>query len=220
MTYAIPNGSTVNAAFPVGTPIAFSGIVNAASIGFTVAAASGAAVGDTVMVVSNSAKLSGMVLQVKTSATTVITCDGLDSTDVNEYPAGTTGSLVVIKAADWVQIPLVTNVAVNGGEQQNTSVQFLEADKAININTVKSATSQVFTLAHDASDAVRAKLIKADDTGAIIPVKFFQKRAGENRLYSAQVSLQRLPTTEVNNIETVNLTFNLQNDVTYYKVKP
>lgn len=220
MTYAIPNGSTVSAAFPSGTPIAFTGLVAGTSIGFNVAAISGVAVGDTVMVVSNNAKLSGMVLRVKTAATTVITCDGVDSTNVDDYPAGTTGTLVVVKAADWVQIPLVTNVAVSGGEQQNTSVQFLEADKAININTVKSATSQVFTLAHDASDAVRAKLIKADDAGTIVPVKFYQKRAGENRLYSAQVSLQRLPTTEVNNIETVNLTFNLQNDVTYYKVKP
>lgn len=220
MGYAIPNGSKVRAAFPTATPIAFTGITNGASIGFTVSAVSGITVGDVVFVKSPSAVLNGMVLVVKTATGTTVTCDGLDSSDVNDFPAGTTGSLTPVKAADWNEIPLITTVAVAGGEQQTQSVQFLEAEKAININTVKSALSQTFTLAHDASDAVRAKLIAADNKGDIIPVWFYQKRAKENRYYSAQVSIQRLPATEVNNIETVNLTFALQNDVTYYTVKP
>lgn len=220
MSYAIPNGSTVNAAFPVAVPIAFTALVNGANLAATVGASTGFAVGDMCYIKTNNAKLSGRVLRVLTAASTLVTFEAFDGTSAADYPPNTTGTLTPIKAADWVQIPLITTVAVNGGEQQTTSVQFLEADKAININTVKSGLSQVFTLAHDATDAVRAKLITADDNGTIVPVWFRQKRAKEDRYYSAQTSIQRLPATEVNNIETVNVTFSLQNDVTYYPVKP
>lgn len=217
MGYALPNGSLVNIGVPVATPLAFTAIGNAVDITFTVTGAA-LVVGDILLVRSSLNALDCMVLKVKTATATLITCSGLKSTDTAKYPTNTTGTLTKIATADWVQIPLVTTVAVSGGEQQTTSVQFLEADAAVNVNTFKSAMSQTFTIAHDSASAARAKLVEADDSDIVSVIWFRQPRAKEDRYYAAEVSIQRVPKTAVNEIETVDVTFNLKNGVSYYPI--
>lgn len=218
MSYALPNGSTINVGIPKGAPLAFSGIGSASGdVTFTVTGAT-IATGDVVLVRSPNAALDGLVLKAKTATATMITCSGVNASDTARFPANTTGTLAKLEAADWTQIPLVTAVAVSGGEQQTTSVQFLESDAAINVNTFKSALSQTFTIAHDSASPARAKLIQADDSDTVVAVWFRQPRAKEDRYYAAEVAIQRVPKTAVNEIEVVDVTFNLKNEVTYYPI--
>ena len=217
MGYAIPNGSRVYIGSAVAASIPFTAATNAAEVELTVAAASGLAAGDPVIVQCDAwAELNNMVLEVKSSTGTKVVLSGFDTSDVNDFPAGATGTIA--KVTTWVPLPLVTTVAIEGGDQQTITFQPLEFDRAITINTFKTGVTQVYTFAHDASDAVRPTLTKADKSGSIVPVKFYQKRANENRYFSSQVSFQKIPTTEINAVETVSARLALQSDMQFYKI--
>ena len=217
MGYQLPNGSTVQMSNVIGTPSAFTAATNAADVELTFATApTGIAEGDIVLITSAWAGINNLVAKVKTVATTKITLDGVDTTDVNDYPAGA-GAGTMAKITSWVALPLITGVNVSGGDQQTSSFQPLQLDRAITLNTFKNGITQAFTVTHDSSDPIRPLLEKADKSQSIVAVNFYNPRAKETRLYSAQVSFAKIPSAEVNNVEVVVVTYALQSDMMFYK---
>lgn len=216
--YALPNGSLLSIAKTMAAALPFTAASNASQCVLTVTGAT-VKVNDIVIIESGWLGLNNVVARVSAATATAITLENIDTTDVNDYPVGSgAGTIRVVSA--WQQIPLITTVNTAGGEQQTTTIQFLESNNQEEIDTFKTAVSQTYTMAHDAFDPIRPILEGLDKSKAVIPVYFFQKRLGEQRYYSATVSFQKIPATAINEVETVQTIFRLKSEMMIYKVKP
>lgn len=220
-SYNLPNGSKVRAAKTMAAAVNFTAASNAKECVLTLSAAPSAdlTAGAIVQLTSGWKLLNFAVVRVKSvdSAAKAVTLEAIDTSDTASWAAGAgaPGTLQVVK--EWAEIPNITTVSNAGGEQQTTSVQFLDSDQAVNLSTTKSAYTQTYTFAHDAFDPVRAVLDQLDRTGGKTPIWFHQPRAREERYYSAQVSFAKIPATAINEVETVNVVLNLQGEVNFYK---
>ncbi|MDR5609056.1 MULTISPECIES: phage tail tube protein [unclassified Arsenophonus] len=58
--------------------------------------------------------------------------------------------------------------------------------------------------------------MKLDDSKQITAMRFFNKRAGEERYFTASVSFQRVPNTAINEVENVVARFSLKSDMQIY----
>ncbi|MDC9615601.1 phage tail protein [Xenorhabdus khoisanae] len=214
MAYNIPNGSRVYIASKYEGEIKITAASNAEEVVLTVESSTGIADGDIVHVNSGWKKASGAyrVLAVTENS---ITLEGLDTTDKNTFPvAGGAGSLKKVLA--WEVMPQVMTLSTEGGDQQTQEVQFLEDEQAETIDTYKSGVVQVYTFAHDAKLPIRKLLMKLDDSKQITAIRFFNKRAAEDRYYTASVSFQRVPNTAMNEVENVTARFSLKSDMQIY----
>ncbi|HCS5025527.1 TPA: hypothetical protein ORQ59_002277 [Escherichia coli] len=232
MGYQLPNGSSVQIGSVLGKGIAVTAATNvAASITdktkgciITCATSHGLVVGDVVMFTKtpwvralNRAFIVGKV------ETNSITLAGFDTSDETKYPAGafavgTPGE--VVKVSGFIDFPYITNVAVSGGDQQTTTFQPLQLNTAISINTTKNPWVQTFTFTHDVEDPIRPILEDLDETQKTTVIQFTNPAAasgkGEIRIYPAKVSFQKIPSAEVNNVETVQVTLTMQADMVIY----
>ena len=127
---------------------------------------------------------------------------------------GGAGTLVKIQA--WIDLPLTPTISNSGNEQQTTTFQAIQHERAVDINTYKSAATQTFTMAHDASAPVREVLKQLDRSQDVTAFKFYNKRAKETRVYGCQVSFNEIPTSEVNNVETNSLVLSLVSEMVIY----
>lgn len=233
MGYQLPNGSSVQIGSVLGNGIAVTAATNAAaSISdltkgcvITCAASHGLKVGDVVMFTKtpwvralNRAFIVGKV------ATNDVTLARFDTQDVTKYPAGAFGVGTpgeVVKVSNFIDFPYITNVAVSGGDQQTTTFQPLQVNTAISLNTTKNPLVQTYTFTHDEEDPIRPILEDLDDTQKTTVIKFTNPAAasgkGEIRIYPAKVSFQKIPSAEVNNVETVESTLTMQSDMVIYR---
>ncbi|WP_274725893.1 phage tail protein [Xenorhabdus bovienii] len=214
MAYNIPNGSRVYIASKYGDEVKFSAASNAEEVVLTVEAAAGISKSDIVHVGSGWKKASG-AYRVKAVTEKSITLEGLDTTDKNTFPAGG-GAGSLKKVLSWEVMPQVMTISTEGGEQQTQEVQFLEDEQAETIDTYKNGVVQVYTFAHDAKQSIRKLLMKLDDSKQITAIRFYNKRAAEDRYYTASVSFQRVPNTAMNEVENVTARLSLKSDVQIY----
>nr|DAH32437.1 MAG TPA: tail tube protein [Caudoviricetes sp.] len=157
-------------------------------------------------------------------ATNDVTLARFDTQDATKYPTGafsvgTPGE--VVKVSSFIDFPFITNVAVSGGDQQTTTFQPLQVNTAISLNTTKNPLVQTYTFTHDEEDPIRPILEDLDDTQKTTVIKFTNPAAasgkGEIRIYPAKVSFQKIPSAEVNNVETVESTLTMQSDMVIYR---
>ncbi|CDH23186.1 phage tail protein [Xenorhabdus bovienii] len=214
MAYNIPNGSRVHIASKYGDEVKFSAASNAEEVVLTVEAAAGISKGDIVHVSSGWKKASG-AYRVKAVTEKSITLEGLDTTDKNTFPAGG-GAGSLKKVLSWEVMPQVMTISTEGGEQQTQEVQFLEDEQAETIDTYKNGVVQVYTFAHDAKQSIRKLLMKLDDSKQITAIRFYNKRAAEDRYYTASVSFQRVTNTAMNEVENVTACLSLKSDMQIY----
>ncbi|PHM46630.1 phage tail tube protein [Xenorhabdus miraniensis] len=214
MAYNIPNGSRVYIASQYGAEIKITSASNTEEVVLTVESVTDISRGDVVHVSSGWKKASGAYL-VKAVTEKSITLDSLDTTDKNTFPAGG-GAGSLRKVLAWEVMPQVMTLSTEGGEQQTQEVQFLEDEQAETIDTYKNGVVQVYTFAHDAKLPIRQLLMKLDDSKQITAIRFFNKRAAEDRYYTASVSFQRVPNTAMNEVENVTARFSLKSEMQIY----
>jgi len=205
----------VNVAKAYLAPIVFTAASNATECELTVASAAGILPGDVVQVSSGWLKLDNMVLRVKSVTGTKIVLEAFETTDTKKFPAGT-GAGTLRKIDSWITMPQVMTLSTEGGDQQTISVQFLEDDKARTIPTFKNAVVQVYTFAHDPQLAIYKRLIDLDDSSDTTAVWFHNPRGKADRYYSAKVSFQRVPRTEINAVESNEARMNFESDMQIY----
>lgn len=215
--YNLPNGSSVQLSKLWGKKNAVTGISNSLNAEVMLSAPDESiGVGDIVLLRSAWIHLDGFVARVKSVQDLVVTLDDVDTSDTVYFPeGGGAGSLT--KVGEFIDFPPVTAVAAAGGDQQTTSFQALQMDRAENLNTFKNASTQTYTLTHDSADEIRPILKAADKSQDLVVVKFFNSRSSEARLYSAKVSFNEIPATEINQVETVQVVFSLKSDMKFYK---
>lgn len=220
MGYQLPNGSTVQQSKTLSAAANITGISNAVEPVVTLESAiSGLAAGDYVLINSAWVEFDNGVFLVKEVSDTSVTlaaANSTDTTDTNRYPAGA-GAGTMRRVIDWVALPYITDVATSGGDQQTTSFQPLQLDRAITLNTFKNGYTQAFTITHDSADAIRPLLEAADYSQEVVAVRFYNPRAAESRVYGCQVSFAKIPVTQPNQVETCVITYSLQSDMRFYK---
>ena len=216
LSYNIPNGSTLQIAQTMGASLAVSGISNAKEAVATLTATdSSIAAGDYVQLFTSWVNMNGLVCRVKSITTGKVTLVFNDTATTEIYTEGG-GAGTMVKINAWIDLPLTPTISNAGNEQQTTTFQAIQHERAVNINTYKSAATQTFTMAHDASAPVREVLKKLDRSQDVTAFKFYNKRAKETRVYGCQVSFNEIPASEVNNVETNSLVLSLVSEMVIY----
>ena len=214
MAYNIPNGSRVFVGSKLSEEVKITAATNAEQAVLTIDGELTLEEGDVVMIESGWKKMSG-VFKVAAFSDKSVTLKEVDTTDNDVFPVGA-GAGTLKKVEEWAPMPQVMTLSTEGGEQQTQDIQFLEDERAETIDTFKSSITQVYTFAHDAKQEIRKLLIKLDDTKALAAIRFYNKRANEERFYMASVSFQRVPNTAINEVENVVARFSLKSEMQIY----
>lgn len=219
MAFQLPNGATIQVGSEFGDEIKVTAVSNAKGAIFTCEAGHGLAVGDEVLITSGWPLINYLAARVSAvgEEDNTVTIGIIDSSDENFFPRGNgIGSLRKIEA--WTLIPQITELSQSGGDQQYLQIQFLEDDRQRNLATYKAAKTQTITLAHDSSLPIYDVLKASDRRGDTLPLKMYVPKATETRYWSGTPSFDPQPTTAVNAVETVTVSFAIKSmDMAFYK---
>lgn len=213
MSVKIPNGTTFEIAATLSIAKPFTAITNAKPAVLT-AAAHGLTDGDVIIIDSAWAKLNGRPARVTDSESGAFSAEGLDTTSLKSYPAGS-GAGTVREATGWTQIAQITEPTANGGEQQFLTYGFLEDDDDRQLPTNKSASSMTLPVADDPAQAYVAIVEAADDDKEPRLVRA-NLPGGATIYYYAYVSITATPTLSRNNIMTRTITLSFASRPTRY----
>ena len=156
------------------------------------------------------------IFRAASASGSVLSAEGFDTSSLANYPAGG-GVGTVREISGWTQVQQILSSSSNGGEQQFTTYQFLEADAERRIPTNKSASGLTFTVADDPALAGYIALSAANDDRAPRAVRIALP-GGSIILYNAFISLNKTPSLTVNELMAVEVTLSLLNEPTRYAV--
>lgn len=213
MGFKLPNGSTFEVASAYGSAVTITALSNANP---AVATAAGHTLenGDVVLITSGWPKLNGRLARVASVAAGTFALEGIDTTDTAKYPAGS-GIGSAKPVSTWAQIPQITDVATNGGEQQFATFGFLEEDDDRQLPTTKSPSSMTLTVADDPALAY-VSVVEAADEGREQEAARLNLPGGSSILYGVYLSITQTPTLSRNNIMTRAITLSLAGRPTRY----
>ncbi len=144
------------------------------------------------------------VARVKAVATGgVATLEEFDTSDTNKYPTAATGNVSVI--TDWIELPCIQDLGKDGNEQQYYNYQCLSDEREQSEPTYKSAVTLNYTFAHEYDNSIYPVLRAADASKEAKAMYMYVPRASEVRYWSGTASFDDIPTTAVNEMETVTL---------------
>lgn len=206
MAARLPDGAIVSIATTYGTAKTVSGISNA-NPGVATSTAHGLANGALVSVTSGWSNLNNRVVRVAGSATNTFNLDGIETTSVTQYPAGSGGGSVQ-EITGFTQIAQIMGFSTSGGEQQFATFSFLEQNFDTQIPTTLSAQSITLDIADDPTLAGYQALKAASDTRAIRALRLSMPD-GSFILYQGYVSFNETPTVTKGSVMQVRATFSL-----------
>lgn len=213
MGFKIPNGGTFQHAATYAAPLAFSAISNASEAVATVVGAT-LVVGDIVLIASGWTSLNGRVARVKVATATAITLEGIDTTNVQIFPAlGGIGSLK--KVLTWVLVPQITDVAFSGGDQNYLPVAFLEDAQGRELPIDKAAARMTLTVADDPAQAY-VPIVQAADASDAIQASRLNLPGNDTIYYGAFTSYSSQPVVARGALLTRTITLALQAPITRY----
>jgi hypothetical protein len=214
MGVKLPNGAIFSIAKTYAA-VALTTAVSNANPAVVMAAAHGAADGDVVEMASAWTALDGRVARADAVTADQLSLEGIDTTDLNRYPAG--GGLgSVRRVVDWMQISQVMESASQGGEQQFYNFSFLEdTGDERQIPTTRSARSINLTIADD-DTLPQYQVLKAANDDRLPRVIRFRLPAGSTIYFRAYVTFSEMPTTTKNEAMTQQVTLSLTGAPTRY----
>lgn len=207
MAARLPDGAIVSLATTYGTAKTVSGISNA-NPGVATSTAHGLANGALVSVTSGWSNLNNRVVRVAGSATNTFNLDGIDTTSVTQYPAGSGGGSVQ-EITGFTQIAQIMGFSTSGGEQQFATFSFLEQNFDTQIPTTLSAQSITLDIADDPTLPGYQALKAASDARAIRALRLSMPD-GSFILYQGYVSFNETPSVTKGSVMQVRATFSLQ----------
>lgn len=210
----LPNGSIVSIASTIGPDIAMSALSNASSAVAALTTGHGVTTGSIVIVDSGWTEVDGRVARVSAVSGDDVTLEGINTTDTDVFPPGSgAGSLRVVTA--WTQLVGVLSFERQGGDQEYWEGQFMESSRRIRVPTVRAAQGIDMTVADRPDLPWYAAVVAADESGEPMPMRLVLK-GGSILLYNGTWSINRTPTTTVNEAMTLDVAFSLSADVTRY----
>lgn len=206
MALHFPNGSVFGIATTYAQPIVVSAISNAKP---AVATSAGTVTeGDVLVISSNWPGLNNRATQAG-DVTSGITLLGIDTTNAELYPSGTSGgagSLVV--ASDFVDFDQQGDVSTSGGDQQFWTGQFLEdaTGNQIQYPTFKNARTITIPLYADNTRPWYDPLVAADLAKEPVVLRF-RRPNGDMTYYNGYLSFDSDPSHSANNPDQYTVTF-------------
>lgn len=143
------------------------------------------------------------VARVKAVAAGVATLEEFDTSDTNKYPTAATGSVSIV--TDWIELPCIQDLGKDGNEQQYYNYQCLSDEREQSEPTYKSAVTLNYQFAHEYDNAIYPVLRAADASKEAKAMYMYVPRAAEVRYWSGTASFDDIPSTAVNEMETVTL---------------
>jgi len=208
----LPNNIAFALATVFATAVSITGATNATEAVMT--ATNTFALGDFVEYTGGWSKATGRVFRVKAPTGTSFTLEGLDTTDVNLFPAGA-GVGSVRKVATWVPITGVVSADISGGDGKTQEVNLLDSDMPIMLPDGFSATSVVLTTVDEPLKAHHAALKAMSDGVKLTCLKGVLPNGG-TLLYAGYCSFNESPSLAKGSVMAVKSTFSLQNKVVRY----
>lgn len=206
MAVTLANGSIVQIATGLAAEKKITAISNAEEAVAT-CTAHGLVNGDYVVIVSGWGGLNERVFRVTSVDANSFKLDGVDTRDLNKYPAGS-GAGSCQKVSSWQQITQIMELSSEGGEQQFYEYGFLEEDFDRKIPTTQSASSMSFKIADDPNLPGYKAAKAASDSGKLTPMRIVLKNKSVV-VYNGYVSMNAMPTVVRNEIMTANMTYSL-----------
>lgn len=151
MSYYFPEGSKFYFSSTFGTAKSVTSITNA-NPAVATSTAHGMVDGTEVLFTSGWEDATDTVYQIDQLTADTFELEGLNTTDVNFYPAGSgLGDVQVVSS--WVEIPQVLGISTQGGDARFTTISPLAKRNDINVPTGFNAMSINVTLGHDPANA-------------------------------------------------------------------
>lgn len=214
MSVSLPNGAVVHIASGYGAVKSMTAVTNANPGEATLESSHGVSTGDIMEVTSGWSKLNNRIVRAGTVATNQVPLEGIDTTSTTRYPAGSgTGS--VREISGWTQLSQIIGSTSEGGEQQFTNYQLLEADAEVRIPTTKSPAGISFTVADDPSLAGYILAQEANEDREPRAVRITLPN-GAKLFYNAYISLSPIPSLTVNEVMSTQVTLSLLSEPTRY----
>lgn len=214
MAFRLPNGSTLDLAATYAATVTVTAITNAkpakcTAVGHTLKA------GDIVLLTSGWVKASGRAYRVGTVLTDTFELEGLDTTSLAKYPAGSAAGEVK-KVMTWVNIPQITSIASSGGEQQFYTFGFLEENDDRQVPTTKSPSLLTLTVADDPQQPFVSIVEEVDETNEQT-IQRLTLVNGDIILYNSIVSMTSTPSMTRNQLMENTVTLAQQGRPTRYR---
>lgn len=151
MSFYFPEGSKFYFSKTFGTAKSVTALTNA-NPAIATSTAHGLVDGNEVLLTSGWEDATDTVFKVDQLTADTFELEGLNSTDVNFYPAGSgTGDVKLVST--WVEMPQVLGISTQGGDARFTTISPLAKRNDINVPTGFNAMSINVTLGHDPANA-------------------------------------------------------------------
>ncbi|RMX06713.1 phage tail protein [Corticibacter populi] len=190
----LPNGAKLYLATALGEALAYGPASNAAEVVITIASALQA--NDLVIIDSDDywPELTGRVARVKTAAENSITLAGVNTSNLDKFPAGGQISLIPLLAdPSWQRLPYIPSFATSGGELQTGSSSYLDLDDAVEYANGRSARRLEYTVSWKEGSAGRQALIDAN--GDDVAVHRLVYKDGTATYYVGHLAYDDAPST-------------------------
>ena len=204
--FPLPNGAVLEIARVIGAAVPFTALTNAKP---PVATAAGHAVqnGAVLLVSSGWAMINDRAVKASNVADDAFSLAGLDTSDIELFTAGA-GIGSVLPVSDWVQISKVTSFNSAGGEQQYTTVGYLEDDDDKQYPANRNPRTLTIVV-EDQPSAAYVETVEGYDASKELTVIRMKLRNGDQILYPGFVSITPDPTMERNNVMTRTISVGL-----------
>lgn len=191
MALSLPTGTSYAVATAYAAPIAVSAATNATETVLTTAANT-FAIGDYLEYVGGWSRMTNRVFRAKAVSGTSVTLEGMDTSEVNLFPAGM-GAGTLRKVSTWVAIQQVLTAEPSGGDPKYAAVSLLDNENDINLPDGYNAQSLAMTIADDPALPHHAALKKIADSRKIAAIRADLPN-GSKILYNGFVSFDETPT--------------------------
>ena len=212
----LPTGTTFSVATSYASSLPFTSASNATETILGMASTAGLSVGDIVEVSSGWGRLNLRVARIKAVvASTSITLEGIDTTNLTFYPAGT-GAGSVRKITAFTTIPQITGAQSSGGDPKNVTYRYLDSDVDYNINDGFSATSLTLDIDADAIGTAGYAALKQLTDVQTNTCLLMTTRNGSKIYRPCTVALNEDPSLQDGQINKVKGSFAGTNRITRY----
>jgi Phage tail tube protein, TTP len=212
MSQQIPNGSRLEIASVMASPLTVTIATNASSCVLTVT--NTYAAGDYVEFTSGWSKATNRVYRLSAATGTTATIEGLDTTSTSVYPAGA-GIGTVRKVTTWVPVLQILDFATSGGDATTGTFKYLENKNETEFVTGVSAAAYTFNIADDISLAGYVAIKAVSDTEVQTAFRMTLPSGGIVAS-SVKAFVNQNPTLTPDQLVTVSARVSIQNGVQRY----
>lgn len=138
-------------------------------------------------------ELQGRVARVKAATADSVTLDGVDTSNLEKFPAGGAVSLIPLDEADWQRLPYVPSFGLTGGDVKTGTSSYLDVADDQEFGLGRNARRLEYTISWKQDGAGRAALQASDGMESVHKLQF---KDGSVSYYVGELVYDDTPSTE------------------------